>query len=64
MKQGNTEEVTKSTPTSVSATLFGFVMPREFYVPRYEPSPTATLQDRRDVLFWEPLVCLLTNFDI
>ncbi|GAB3643819.1 carboxypeptidase regulatory-like domain-containing protein [Spirosoma arcticum] len=44
-----------TTPTSVSATLFGFATPREFYVPRYSPSPTATLQDRRDVLFWEPL---------
>jgi hypothetical protein len=50
-----TEEGGTTTPTSVSATVFGFVTPREFYVPRYEPSPTQPINDRRDVLFWEPL---------
>jgi hypothetical protein len=44
-----------TTPTSVSATVFGFATPREFYVPRYEPSPTQPINDRRDVLYWEPL---------
>ena len=54
-RKGNTDELAKPTPNSVSATAFGFVTPREFYVPRYESSPTGALKDRRDVLFWEPL---------
>ena len=53
LRKGYTEELAK--PTSVSARVFGFVTPREFYVPRYEPSPTQPVTDRRDVLFWEPL---------
>lgn len=54
-RKGNNDPVTKSTPGSVPATVFGFVTPREFYVPRYESSPINAFQDRRDVLFWEPL---------
>lgn len=52
---GTEESLSTSRPTSVSATAFGFVTPREFYVPRYAPLPTPALNDRRDVLFWEPL---------
>ncbi|QJW88366.1 TonB-dependent receptor plug domain-containing protein [Spirosoma taeanense] len=44
-----------TSPSSVSATVFGFATPREFYVPRYAPSTTQSVNDRRDVLFWEPL---------
>ncbi|GAB3913055.1 hypothetical protein GCM10028803_56700 [Larkinella knui] len=40
----------------------GFAAQREFYVPRYEDTPSAVLAeqnapiDRRDVLYWKPLI--------
>ena len=51
--KGNTESTNSS--ASVAATFQGFARPREFYVPRYETTETASATDRRDVLFWEPL---------
>lgn len=50
-----TEELAKPIPTSVSATVFGFATPREFYVPRYDSPAAQSYTDRRDVLYWEPL---------
>ncbi|WP_198174772.1 carboxypeptidase-like regulatory domain-containing protein [Spirosoma arboris] len=52
-KKGNNDQLAK--PSSTAVTVFGFVTPREFYVPRYESSPVDTHQDRRDMLFWQPL---------
>jgi hypothetical protein len=42
-------------PTSSAVTVFGFMPPREFYVPRYQQPNTDAYTDRRDVLFWQPL---------
>ena len=52
-RKGGVEEL--PVRTSVATTVTGFVPPREFYVPRYDLSPTTAVNDRRDVLFWEPL---------
>jgi len=41
--------------TSVATTAAGFILPREFYVPRYDLTEPDPRSDRRDVLFWQPL---------
>lgn len=45
----------KSFSTTVSTTATGFSTPREFYVPRYEPSNPSSPVDRRDVLYWQAI---------
>lgn len=41
--------------TGVSASVPGFVTPREFYTPRYELVASESLTDRRDVVYWQPV---------
>ncbi|MEZ0607999.1 carboxypeptidase regulatory-like domain-containing protein [Fibrella sp. WM1] len=41
--------------SGVSALVPGFATSREFYTPRYEPTASETLKDRRDVVYWQPL---------
>lgn len=52
-RQGHYDPVKMNKQTI--ATISGFASTREFYVPRYGSSETATGTDRRDVLFWNPL---------
>ncbi len=45
-------------PGEPAITLTGYLTEREFYTPRYTtpPDETANLPDRRDVLYWKPLL--------
>lgn len=53
-KKGGEEQLPER--TSVATTLTGLATPREFYVPRYDSAEVNPRPDRRDVLFWQPLV--------
>lgn len=53
--KGPVDALTGPPLSSVSITLLGFAQAREFYIPRYLPSSIQPDQDRRDVLYWEPL---------
>lgn len=52
-RKGGIDPLTQ--PTGVETTVFGFVSPREFYVPHFAQTAEDIHKDHRDVLFWQPL---------